>query len=200
MHLLIGLGNPEKKHRYNRHNIGFLIVDKIAQELRFPPFRNRFRGLLSENLVDGSKVRLLKPSTYMNNSGESISQAMRFFKLVPSQICVFYDDLDLSPGKCRIRLGGGTGGHNGLRSIENHIGPDYWRVRIGIGHPGHKELVLAHVLNDFSEQEKNGWVENMLIAMTEHLDLLIKGDTNSLMSKIASTINLTNEISSVLND
>ena len=200
MHLLIGLGNPEKKHRYNRHNIGFLIVDKIAQELRFPPFRNRFRGLLSENLVDGNKVRLLKPSTYMNNSGESISQAMRFFKLVPSQICVFYDDLDLSPGKCRIRLGGGTGGHNGLRSIENHIGPDYWRVRIGIGHPGHKELVLAHVLNDFSEQEKNGWVENMLIAMTEHLDLLIKGDTNSLMSKIASTINLTNEISSVLND
>ena len=200
MHLLIGLGNPEKKHRYNRHNIGFLIVDKIAQELRFPPFRNRFRGLLSENLVDGSKVRLLKPSTYMNNSGESISQAMRFFKLVPSQICVFYDDLDLSPGKCRIRLGGGTGGHNGLRSIENHIGPDYWRVRIGIGHPGRKELVLAHVLNDFSEQEKNGWVENMLIAMTEHLDLLIQGDTNSLMSKIASTINLSNEISSVLND
>lgn len=200
MHLLIGLGNPEKKHRYNRHNIGFLIVDKIAQELRFPPFRNRFRGLLSENLVDGNKVRLLKPSTYMNNSGESISQAMRFFKLVPSQICVFYDDLDLSPGKCRIRLGGGTGGHNGLRSIENHIGPDYWRVRIGIGHPGRKELVLAHVLNDFSEQEKNGWVENMLIAMTEHLDLLIKGDTNSLMSKIASTINLSNEISSVLND
>ena len=200
MHLLIGLGNPEKKHRYNRHNIGFLIVDKIAQELRFPPFRNRFRGLLSENLVDGNKVRLLKPSTYMNNSGESISQAMRFFKLVPSQICVFYDDLDLSPGKCRIRLGGGTGGHNGLRSIENHIGPDYWRVRIGIGHPGRKELVLAHVLNDFSEQEKNGWVENMLNAMTEHLDLLIKGDTNSLMSKIASTINLSNEISSVLND
>ena len=200
MHLLIGLGNPEKKHRFNRHNIGFLIVDKIAQELRFPPFRNRFRGLLSENLVDGNKVRLLKPSTYMNNSGESISQAMRFFKLVPSQICVFYDDLDLSPGKCRIRLGGGTGGHNGLRSIENHIGPDYWRVRIGIGHPGRKELVLAHVLNDFSEQEKNGWVENMLIAMTEHLDLLIKGDTNSLMSKIASTINLSNEISSVLND
>tara|TARA_B100000886_G_scaffold190588_1_gene131175 strand:+ start:1844 stop:2437 length:594 start_codon:yes stop_codon:yes gene_type:complete len=197
---LIGLGNPEKKHRYNRHNIGFLIVDKIAQELRFPPFRNRFRGLLSENLVDGNKVRLLKPSTYMNNSGESISQAMRFFKLVPSQICVFYDDLDLSPGKCRIRLGGGTGGHNGLRSIENHIGPDYWRVRIGIGHPGRKELVLAHVLNDFSEQEKNGWVENMLIAMTEHLDLLIQGDTNSLMSKIASTINLSNEISSVLND
>ena len=200
MHLLIGLGNPEKIHRYNRHNIGFLIVDKIAQELRFPPFRNRFRGLLSENLVDGSKVRLLKPSTYMNNSGESISQAMRFFRLVPSQICVFYDDLDLSPGKCRIRLGGGTGGHNGLRSIENHIGPDYWRVRVGIGHPGRKELVLAHVLSDFSEQEKNGWVENMLIAMTEHLDLLIKGDTNSLMSKIASTINLSNENSSVLND
>ncbi len=200
MHLLIGLGNPEKIHRYNRHNIGFLIVDKIAQELRFPPFRNRFRGLLSENLVDGSKVRLLKPSTYMNNSGESISQAMQFFKLVPSQIWVFYDDLDLSPGKCRIRLGGGTGGHNGLRSIENHIGPDYWRVRVGIGHPGRKELVLAHVLSDFSEQEKNGWVENMLIAMTEHLDLLIKGDTNSLMSKIASTINLSNENSSVLND
>ena len=200
MHLLIGLGNPEKKHRFNRHNIGFLIVDKIAQEFQFPPFRNRFKGLISENFVDGSNIKLLKPSTYMNNSGESIIQAIRFFKLVPSQIFVFYDDLDLSPGKCRIQLGGGTGGHNGLRNIEKHIGPDYWRVRIGIGHPGRKELVLAHVLNDFSEQEKNGWVETMLDSMTEHLNLLIKGDTNSLMSKIASTINLSNEASNVLKD
>tara|TARA_Y100001936_G_C15836097_1_gene539410 strand:- start:19 stop:612 length:594 start_codon:yes stop_codon:yes gene_type:complete len=197
---LIGLGNPEKKHRFNRHNIGFLIVDKIAQEFQFPPFRNRFKGLISENFVDGSNIKLLKPSTYMNNSGESIIQAIRFFKLVPSQIFVFYDDLDLSPGKCRIQLGGGTGGHNGLRNIEKHIGPDYWRVRIGIGHPGRKELVLAHVLNDFSEQERNGWVENMLDAMTEHLNLLIKGDTNSLMSKIASTINLSNDASNVLKD
>ena len=200
MHLLIGLGNPEKKHRFNRHNIGFLIVDKIAQEFQFPPFRNRFKGLISENSVDGSNIKLLKPSTYMNNSGESITQAIRFFKLVPSQIFVFYDDLDLSPGKCRIQLGGGTGGHNGLRNIEKHIGPDYWRVRIGIGHPGRKELVLAHVLNDFSEQEKNGWVETMLDSMTEHLNLLIKGDTNSLMSKIASTINLSNEASNVFKD
>ena len=200
MHLLIGLGNPEKKHRFNRHNIGFLIVDKIAQEFQFPPFRNRFKGLISENFVDGSNIKLLKPSTYMNNSGESIIQAIRFFKLVPSQIFVFYDDLDLSPGKCRIQLGGGTGGHNGLRNIEKHIGPDYWRVRIGIGHPGRKELVLAHVLNDFSEQEKNGWVETMLDSMTEHLNLLIKGDTNSLMSKIASTINLSNDASNVLKD
>ena len=200
MHLLIGLGNPEKKHRFNRHNIGFLIVDKIAQEFQFPPFRNRFKGLISENFVDGRNIKLLKPSTYMNNSGESIIQAIRFFKLVPSQIFVFYDDLDLSPGKCRIQLGGGTGGHNGLRNIEKHIGPDYWRVRIGIGHPGRKELVLAHVLNDFSEQEKNGWVETMLDSMTEHLNLLIKGDTNSLMSKIASTINLSNEASNVFKD
>lgn len=200
MHLLIGLGNPGKKHRFNRHNIGFLIVDKIAQEFQFPPFRNRFKGLISENFVDGSNIKLLKPSTYMNNSGESIIQAIRFFKLVPSQIFVFYDDLDLSPGKCRIQLGGGTGGHNGLRNIEKHIGPDYWRVRIGIGHPGRKELVLAHVLNDFSEQEKNGWVETMLDSMTEHLNLLIKGDTNSLMSKIASTINLSNEASNVFKD
>ena len=200
MHLLIGLGNPEKKHRFNRHNIGFLVVDKIAQEFQFPPFRNRFKGLISENFVDGSNIKLLKPSTYMNNSGESIIQAIRFFKLVPSQIFVFYDDLDLSPGKCRIQLGGGTGGHNGLRNIEKHIGPDYWRVRIGIGHPGRKELVLAHVLNDFSEQEKNGWVETMLDSMTEHLNLLIKGDTNSLMSKIASTINLSNEASNVFKD
>ena len=200
MHLLIGLGNPEKKHRFNRHNIGFLIVDKIAQEFQFPPFRNRFKGLISESFVDGSNIKLLKPSTYMNNSGESIIQAIRFFKLVPSQIFVFYDDLDLSPGKCRIQLGGGTGGHNGLRNIEKHIGPDYWRVRIGIGHPGRKELVLAHVLNDFSEQEKNGWVETMLDSMTEHLNLLIKGDTNSLMSKIASTIHLSNEASNVFKD
>ena len=200
MHLLIGLGNPELKHRYNRHNIGFLIVDKIAQEFQFPPFRNRFKGLLSENLMNGSNIKLLKPSTYMNNSGESIVQAIRFFKLDPSQVFVFYDDLALSPGKCRIRLGGGTGGHNGLRSIEKHIGPDYWRVRIGIGHPGRKELVLAHVLNDFGEQEKNGWVEKMLIAMTEHLNLLIKGDTNSLMSKIASTMGPSNEVSRVSKD
>ena len=158
MHLLIGLGNPEEKHRYNRHNIGFLIVDKIAQEFQFPPFRSRFKGMLSESSIDGSNIKLLKPSTYMNNSGESIVQVMRFFKLSPSQIFVFYDDLDLAPGKCRIRLGGGTGGHNGLRNIEKYIGPDYWRIRIVIGHAGNKRLVLAHVLHDFSNQVRDGWV------------------------------------------
>ena len=185
MHLLIGLGNPEEKHRYNRHNIGFLIVDKIAQEFRFPPFRSRFKGMLSESSIDGINVKLLKPSTFMNNSGESIVQVMRFFKLTPSQIFVFYDDLDLAPGKCRIRLGGGTGGHNGLRNIEKHIGPDYWRIRIGIGHPGNKKLVLSHVLHDFSKEEMDGWVTKIMKAITIHLNLLIQGENNSLMSKIA---------------
>ena len=185
MHLLIGLGNPEEKHRYNRHNIGFLIVDKIAQEFQFPPFRSRFKGMLSESSIDGSNIKLLKPSTYMNNSGESIVQVMRFFKLSPSQIFVFYDDLDLAPGKCRIRLGGGTGGHNGLRNIEKYIGPDYWRIRIGIGHPGNKRLVLSHVLHDFSKEEMDGWVAKIMEAITTHLNLLIQGENNSLMSKIA---------------
>ena len=185
MHLLIGLGNPEKKHRYNRHNIGFLIVDKIAQEFQFPPFRSRFKGMLSESSIDGINVKLLKPSTYMNNSGESIVQVMRFFKLSPSQIFVFYDDLDLAPGKCRIRLGGGTGGHNGLRNIEKYIGPDYWRIRIGIGPPGNKRLVLSLVLHDFSKEEMDGWVAKIMEAITTHLNLLIQGENNSLMSKIA---------------
>ena len=188
MLLLVGLGNPEKKHATNRHNIGFIAVDRIAKDYGFSPYRSRFRGLLSEGIVSQQQIKLLKPTTYMNLSGEAVGEAMRFFKLAPPQVYVFYDDLDLRPGKCRIRLGGGTGGHNGLRSIQAHIGQEYWRVRLGIGHPGNKEQVLAHVLHDFSKAEQNGWLLKLMDELVGNIDLLVEGNENALMTKLASKL------------
>lgn len=191
MFLMVGLGNPEEKHAGNRHNIGFVAIDRIAKSFNFPAFRSRFKGLLSEGKISGHPIKLLKPATYMNNSGEAIGETMRFFKLTPSQVYVFYDDLDLQPGKCRIRLGGGTGGHNGLRSIQKHIGQNYWRIRLGIGHPGNKELVLSYVLRDFSETEQTDWLAKLLDTLAENIDFLIQGDENALMSKLALELSST---------
>ena len=185
MFLLVGLGNPESKHAENRHNIGFVAIDRIAKAFNFPIFRSRFKGLLSEGKINGHPIKLLKPGTYMNNSGEAIGEAMRFFKLTSSQVYVFYDDLDLQPGKCRIRLGGGTGGHNGLRSVQQHIGQNYWRIRLGIGHPGKKDLVLSHVLRNFTETEQTDWLSKLMDTLAENINLLIQGDGNALMSKLA---------------
>jgi len=185
MFLLVGLGNPEKKHAENRHNIGFVAIDSIAKAFNFPAFRSRFKGLLSEGKINNHPIKLLKPGTYMNNSGEAIGEAMRFFKLTSSQVYVFYDDLDLQPGKCRIRLGGGTGGHNGLRSVQQHIGQNYWRIRLGIGHPGKKDLVLSHVLRNFTETEQTDWLSKLMDTLAENINLLIQGDGNALMSKLA---------------
>ena len=152
MFLFVGLGNPEKRHITNRHNIGFMAVDDIMGKHQFPPYRNRFQGFISEGKIGRNTVRILKPTTYMNESGRSVKEAVKFFKLKNDKVFVFYDDLDLIPGKCRIKYRGGSGGHNGLRSISAHIGVDYWRVRLGIGHPGHKDKVLRYVLQDFTKK------------------------------------------------
>jgi PTH1 family peptidyl-tRNA hydrolase len=198
MFLLVGLGNPEKKHKANRHNIGFMAADSVAEKHQFSPYRNRFQGFISEGKISGVPVRILKPSTYMNESGRSVGEAVRFFKLPANNIYVFYDDLDLIPGKCRIKYGGSAGGHNGLRSLDAHIGKEYWRVRLGIGHPGHKEKVLGHVLQDFTKTEQNSWLSVLMQSLAENIHLLTQRDENVLMSKLASSVFPQNEKKSLL--
>lgn len=184
MQLLVGLGNPGDKYRNNRHNIGFMAIDAIARRHSFPPFRNKFAGLVSEGTIGGEKVLLLKPQTFMNNSGESVQAAAAFYKLEPEAVTVIYDEIDLASGKARIKRGGGNGGHNGLRSIDPRIGTNYRRVRLGIGHPGDKDLVMPHVLGDFSKAEM-GWFGPLLDALAENAGLLVEGDDNGLMNKLA---------------
>ena len=188
MFLFVGLGNPEKKHIINRHNIGFMAVDDIMEKYRFPPYRNRFQGFISEGKIGRNTVRILKPTTYMNESGRSVKEAVKFFKLKNDKVFVFYDDLDLIPGKCRVKYGGGSGGHNGLRSISAHIGVDYWRVRLGIGHPGHKDKVLRYVLQDFTKKEQSSWMPNLLNTLADNAELLLQNKENTLMSKLAVSV------------
>ena len=188
MFLFVGLGNPEKKHITNRHNIGFMAVDDIMGKHQFPPYRNRFQGFISEGKIGRNTVRILKPTTYMNESGRSVKEAVKFFKLKNDKIFVFYDDLDLIPGKCRVKYGGGSGGHNGLRSISAHIGVDYWRVRLGIGHPGHKDKVLRYVLQDFTKKEQSSWMPNLLNTLADNAELLLQNKENTLMSKLAVSV------------
>ncbi|MGH7109981.1 MAG: aminoacyl-tRNA hydrolase, partial [Stellaceae bacterium] len=145
MRLIVGLGNPGAQYARNRHNIGFMTAEAIARGHGFTPFRNRFKGEVAEGTIAGARRLLLKPQTFMNLSGESVGAAARFFKLAPEEVVVIHDELDLKPGKLRVKRGGGNAGHNGLRSIDAHLGPDYWRVRIGIGHPGIRDLVLPYV-------------------------------------------------------
>ena len=188
MFLFVGLGNPEKKHITNRHNIGFMAVDDIMGKHQFPPYRNRFQGFISEGKIGRNTVRILKPTTYMNESGRSVKEAVKFFKLKNDKVFVFYDDLDLIPGKCRFKYGGGSGGHNGLRSISAHIGVDYWRVRLGIGHPGHKDKVLRYVLQDFTKKEQSSWIPNLLNTLADNAELLLQNKENTLMSKLAVSV------------
>jgi PTH1 family peptidyl-tRNA hydrolase len=187
MQLLVGLGNPGDKYRNNRHNIGFMAIDAIASRHGFPPFRQKFAGLISEGSIAGEKVLLLKPQTWMNNSGDSVQAVAGFYKLEPEAITVIYDEIDLASGKVRIKRGGGNGGHNGLRSIDPQIGTGYRRVRLGVGHPGHKDLVMPHVLGDFSKAEM-GWFGPLLEAIADNADLLVKGDDNGLMNKLAIAV------------
>jgi PTH1 family peptidyl-tRNA hydrolase len=187
MHLLVGLGNPGDQYRSNRHNIGFMAIDAIARHHNFPPFRQKFAGHVSEGTIGGEKVLLLKPQTWMNNSGDSVQAAANFYKLEPEAITVIYDEIDLASGKVRIKRGGGNGGHNGLRSIDPQIGPDYRRVRLGVGHPGHKDLVMPHVLGDFSKAEMT-WLTPLLDAIAENADLLVRGDESGLMNKLAIAV------------
>ncbi len=185
MWLFAGLGNPGDEHERNRHNIGFMAVDGIADEHGFPPFRAKFQGLLSEGRIGDEKIALLKPQTMMNNSGQSVAEAARFFKIEPDRIVIFYDELDLDPGKVRVRMGGGAAGHNGIKSVQSHLGtPEFWRVRLGIGHPGDKNRVSGYVLSDFSKAEQK-WVEPLCWAIAKQCGLLLEGKDNDFMTRVA---------------
>src|ERR1700759_1455302 len=183
MLVIAGLGNPGARYARNRHNIGFMAVDAIAEAGRFGPFRARYQGLTAEGALGDERVMLLKPQTYMNESGRSVGEALRYLKLDLEALVVIHDELDLAPGKGRVKVGGGDAGHNGLRSITAHLGPGYKRVRIGIGHPGDKALVHNYVLNDFAKSETD-WVEAVCRAIAEAAPLLAKGQDASFQNKI----------------
>lgn len=183
MRLFVGLGNPGAKYARNRHNIGFMAVDEIARRHGFAPWRRRFQGETSEGTLGDERVILLKPTTYMNESGRSVQEASSFFKIEPRDITVFQDELELPPGKVRVKMGGGIAGHNGLRSISAHIGNEYRRVRLGIGHPGVKEFVHAHVLSDFAKADDE-WVRTLCDAVAEHAALLAKGADATFANKV----------------
>ncbi len=184
MLLLVGLGNPGPDYARHRHNVGFMAADAIAAKHGFGPERRKFRGFLREGTLGGEKCLILKPQTYMNDSGESVGEAVRFLKLEPRDVVAIHDELDLAPGKLRVKAGGGTAGHNGLRSIGAHIGPDFRRVRIGVGHPGHKDAVLRWVLNDFAKADRD-WLQVLLDAIAEAAPLLGKGADAAFATKVA---------------
>jgi len=183
MLLLVGLGNPGPRYAYNRHNVGFMALELIRKRYGFASARSRFEGEVSEGTVDGEKVLALKPVTFMNESGRAVGAAVRFHRIAPEDVIVLHDDIDLAPGKVRAKRGGGHAGHNGLRSIIEHIGPDFRRVRLGVGHPG-KERVLGHVLNDFTAEERE-WAGAMIGAVSDTLPVLIAGDDAAFMSRVA---------------
>ena len=185
MRLIVGLGNPGSRYARNRHNIGFMVAAAIARRYGFPAFRSRFKGELSEGVIAGERLMLLCPQTFMNASGEAVLAAMSFYKIAPAEIVVIHDELDLRPGKVRVKRGGGNAGHNGLRSIDSMIGPDYWRVRIGIGHPGIKELVHPYVLMNFNAEEMRLWVVPLVDAVAETIPWLIEGAPDAFMSEVA---------------
>jgi PTH1 family peptidyl-tRNA hydrolase len=183
MRLFVGLGNPGAKYRSNRHNIGFMVVDEIARRHGFAPWRRRFQGETSEGTLGSERVILLRPLTFMNDSGRAAQEAAAFFKLSPADITVFQDELELPPAKLRVKIGGGIAGHNGLRSISAHIGNDYRRVRLGIGHPGVKELVHSYVLSDFFKEERP-WVIALCEAVADSAALLAEGRDSAFQNKV----------------
>lgn len=190
MWLLVGLGNPGDKYEYNRHNIGFLAVDAIADTYGFPAYKKKFQGLMAEGHIEGEKVILLKPQTYMNNSGQSVGEAAKFYKIPLDRIAVFHDELDLGAGKIRTKKGGGNAGHNGLRSMDSHLNSnDYWRIRLGIGHPGDKAMVHNHVLSNFSKDELI-WLKPLIEAVANHAPLMVQGKDNEFMSKVAQAVDV----------
>jgi PTH1 family peptidyl-tRNA hydrolase len=188
MLLVVGLGNPGPGYAENRHNIGFMAVDGIVRRHGFGPWRKRFQGQTCEGQTGGGKVLVLQPLTYMNLSGQSVGEAMRFFKLTPEQVVVFHDELDLPPGRLRVKRGGGAGGHNGLRSIDDHIGRDYWRVRIGIGHPGHKDLVSGYVLHDFAKADC-AWIDPLLDALAAEFPTLAADGPERYLNRVNRILN-----------
>jgi PTH1 family peptidyl-tRNA hydrolase len=183
MLLFVGLGNPGAKYANNRHNIGFMAVDEIARRHGFSPWRRRFQGETAEGSLDGARVILLRPTTFMNDSGRAVQEAANFFKLGVGEVTVFQDELELPPAKVRVKVGGGIAGHNGLRSISSHIGNDYRRVRLGIGHPGVKELVYGYVLSDFAKSDRP-WVEALCAAVADNAALLATGRDSAFQNKV----------------
>jgi peptidyl-tRNA hydrolase, PTH1 family len=188
MLLFVGLGNPGAKYFGNRHNIGFMAVDEIVRRHNFSSWRKKFQADLSEGQLGGEKVLVLKPQTYMNESGRAVGEAVRFHNVPLTQVYVFYDELDLEPGKLRVKLGGGAAGHNGIRSIAAHISPDFKRVRLGIGHPGDKDLVHAHVLSDFAKADRD-WLGKLLEGVADEVPLLVDGKDEKFQSKVALVLN-----------
>jgi PTH1 family peptidyl-tRNA hydrolase len=183
MLLIVGLGNPGRRYAGHRHNIGFMAADEIHRRQRFSAWRARFEGEISEGLLGGEKAYVLKPATFMNESGRSVGQALRFHKLSPAQLVVIHDELDLPPGKIRVKTGGGHGGHNGLKSIEAHIGKEFRRIRIGIGHPGAKDLVNGYVLHDFAKSDQD-WISPLLAAIADNAPMLARGEDASFMNRV----------------
>jgi len=184
MRLFVGLGNPGAKYARNRHNIGFMALDRIADDHGFGPWRSKFQGQVAEGRLSSEKVLLLKPETFMNRSGDAVQAAVQFFKLDADAVTVFHDELDLAPGKCRAKTGGGHAGHNGLRSLHAQIGDAYHRIRIGIGHPGHKDRVAAYVLHDFAKADE-AWIEDLLRGISDGAPDLAAGDTGRFMNAVA---------------
>ena len=184
MLIIAGLGNPGAKYAGNRHNIGFMAVDEIVRRHGFSPWRKKFQAEVSEGLLGGESVLVMKPQTYMNESGRAVGEAMRFYNLTPAGLVVLYDELDLAPGKVRVKTGGGSGGHNGIKSIDAHCGKDYRRVRLGIGHPGSKDRVTPYVLGDFAKADAE-WLDPLIEAVGSHADLLARGDDAGFMNKVA---------------
>jgi PTH1 family peptidyl-tRNA hydrolase len=186
--LFVGLGNPGTKYAGNRHNIGFMAVDRIAADHGFGPWRKGYHGQVAEGRLGTQKVVLLKPETFMNLSGQSVQAAATFYKITPADIIVFHDELDLAPGKSRVKQGGGHAGHNGLRSIHAHLGEGYGRVRLGIGHPGHKDAVAAYVLHDFAKADAD-WLDDLLRGISDGAAALAEGDGARFMNAVALRTN-----------
>lgn len=187
MQLFVGLGNPGAKYEKNRHNIGFMALDRIAEDHGFGPWRAKFQGHVSEGVLGGTKVILLKPGTFMNLSGQAVGEAIRFYKLTPGDVTVFHDELDLAPGKLRVKQGGGHAGHNGLRSIHQHIGEAYQRVRLGIGHPGHKDRVAQFVLQDFAKADAN-WLDDLMRGISDGAPWLAGGKPDRFLNAVAQRL------------
>jgi PTH1 family peptidyl-tRNA hydrolase len=184
MKLIVGLGNPGAKYARNRHNIGFMALDMIAADHGFGPWRSKFNGSVSEGRFGSSRAVLLKPETFMNNSGQSVAAAMQFHKVASEDVIVFHDELDLEPAKIRYKMGGGHAGHNGLRSIHAHIGPEYGRIRMGVGHPGHKDRVASYVLSDFAKADQQ-WLDDVLRGCADGAPFLAAGDPPKFMNAVA---------------
>jgi PTH1 family peptidyl-tRNA hydrolase len=191
MYVLVGLGNPGEKYALNRHNIGFMAIDSIAATYNFPLFKSKFSASLSEGKIGDHKVILCKPMTYMNLSGQPVGDLIRFYKVSPERVYVIHDDLDLETGKVKLKLGGGSGGHNGLKSLDQNIGKEYWRVRLGIGHPGRspnrEDLVTHYVLSNFSRNDED-WLISVLRAVTEEADTLFGSDPGVWLTKISENL------------